>query len=44
MTRFALSSSPRRRWFFRLLAMGPAQSGVTVADEAVEVLVALAPR
>ena len=37
MARFALSYSPRLRWSFQLLGLGPARSGVTVDDEAVEV-------
>lgn len=37
MARFALSYGPRLRWFFQLLGLGPARSGVTVDDEAVEV-------
>jgi len=37
MAHFALSYSPRLRWFFHLLGLGPARSGVTVDDEAVEV-------
>jgi hypothetical protein len=37
MARFPLSYSPRLRWLFLVLGMGPAHSGVVVDDEAVEV-------
>jgi len=35
--RFPISFSPRLRWLFRLLGMGPSRSAVIIDDEAVEV-------
>jgi hypothetical protein len=35
--RFPISFSPRLRWLFQLVALGPARSAITVDDEAVEV-------
>jgi len=35
--RFPISISPRLRWLFRLLGMGPSRSAVIVDDAAVEV-------
>jgi len=37
MVRFPISISPRLRWLFRLLGMGPSRSAVIVDDAAVEV-------
>jgi hypothetical protein len=35
--RFPISFSPRLRWLFQLVGMGPARSAVIVDDETVEV-------